>query len=75
MKPGDPILMLDGQWALVEKISNEYHQGYDDFVDILTLRWTGGHQSRATTRELKIVRVQGFLYRHDSWIYAQGKEP
>lgn len=51
LKVGNPIKLGD-QWAIIESCNNEFHSGRDEFVDILTLRWADGHQTRHTRQEL-----------------------
>lgn len=62
IKVGNPYFdVMSNNWALIEKINNEYHAGYDSFVDIVTLRWADGHQTRHTAKELKENNVRYFV--------------
>ena len=48
---GCPVY-LNSVWCLIEKVVNEYHAGYDAFVDVYTFRGADGTQARLTSREL-----------------------
>lgn len=48
---GEPVHFPEG-WALVEKITNEFHMGLDEFVDFYVLRFPDGHQCRLTSGEM-----------------------
>lgn len=53
------MLFPTGEIALIEKILNEYHAKFDDFVDIVVLRWADGGQTREVLRSTDgvIIRV------------------
>ena len=51
LNAGEPI-RVSGEWALIERVVNEYDAQSDGFRDFYILRFADGGQAKLTWREL-----------------------